>query len=539
MRSVLLQTQPRLRLSIPKRIFAAIFSLVLIFLIGSGVSVLSHRRSAQQLQLIHEGYLPLALTLARARSDQSAYASMLARLMSQPDSALTREWVERAVRVVLPSAIEAALRHLDKIQTMELSKEDKIVLAEIGALLLEVQERYGSSQELEGYLEALGRGSTEAQEALERLRRQDQLLHRDLRRAFEGVQQRLSAISREAGEAQRRAAWRTGLLASFGLLLGFMVMLWAERLLSPLPRLEARVLEVAQGDLSPRPLVVPQERSDEIGRLAYELEQMVGALRVRDAELRATTERLLRFERLATMGKMAAHITHEIRNPLNAMQLNAELLEEELLAQGNSMPAHILEMLRAIQREIARLSALTEQYLQLARLPAPRLEPEDVGKLVREVVSFVRKEMEEAGVAVVVEIEEGLPLVQVDAAQLKQALLNLLRNAREAMPEGGRIDIELKRGVGGIEIRVADRGPGIPEDARERLFDGFFSTKRGGTGLGLALTHQIVLSHQGQLRYEAREGGGTVFVITLPAPDKAPSPHPIVSSVEPLPAHGG
>lgn len=226
-----------------------------------------------------------------------------------------------------------------------------------------------------------------------------------------------------------------------------------------------------------------------------------------------TKQLLLRTERLAVMGRMAAHITHEVRNPLSSIGLNVELLEDEVIDAGAETKA----LLRSIQREIDRLTAITEEYLDLARLPAPRLEAEAVGELVAEVGRFVAREFETTGVALRVEVGPDLPLVAADERQIRQALLNLLRNARESMPEGGEVELRALRAEGGMEILVRDGGEGIPRTEQGHVFELFYSTKERGTGLGLPLTQQIVNAHGGTIRCEDAPEGGTVFRIFFPA----------------------
>jgi signal transduction histidine kinase len=515
----------RARLTIPTRILAAILSLLFAFFVGSVTSVVTHQRSAETLRLLHEGYLPLALTLARARSDQAAYGSMLARMLNEPDSSASREWVSRAVRVVMPASIEAALGHVARAQRLEPSGEDAILLGELGELLGEVQRGYAETEHLDAYFRALERGDrSEAQDALDALRQQDRTLTHNLRRSFDHIQRRVAAISSVAAEEQSRSVLVTAVMTVLGLLFGLAVSFWARRLLAPLPRLEERVLAVAHGNLSPRPPIVDAGRTDEIGRLAIELEHMVEALRARDQQLREAADRVIRSERLAAMGRMAAHVTHEVRNPLTSIHLNTEMLEEEITLAGTdesgARKAEISKLLGSIRREVDRLGSITEEYLRLARLPSPKLEPEDLGALTREVVAFVRREMSDAGVDIALEVDDALPLVSADEAQIRQSLLNLLRNAREAMAGGGRIDVSVRGEDEAIVVRIADRGEGVPEDVRTKMFDAFYSTKERGTGLGLPLTQQIVLAHRGTIRCEDREGGGAVFVITFPVGER-------------------
>jgi signal transduction histidine kinase len=222
-------------------------------------------------------------------------------------------------------------------------------------------------------------------------------------------------------------------------------------------------------------------------------------------------------ERLAAIGKMAAHVTHEIRNPLSSIGLNVEMLEEEVAGDSNAKT-----LLSAISREVGRLEQLSEEYLRVARLPSPRMEAEDVAALVRDVVAFTKKEMERAQCTVEMHFDAKVPPALFDEAQLRQALLNLLRNAREAMPKGGTIDVSVRAEGMSVVLLVDDRGSGISDEVRARIFDPFFSTKGEGTGLGLAITRQIVEAHGGTISCSPREGGGTSFRIALPiAPARA------------------
>lgn len=510
------------RLTIPSRILAALLSLLFAFFVGSVTSVVTHQRSAATLRLLHEGYLPLALTLGSAKADHAIYGSMLARMLTEPDPTRTQEWVDRAARQVMPATIDAALSQVARAQRLEPSGEDAILLGELGELLGEVQRGYADTEHLDAYFHALRRGDrSDAQDALDALRQRDRTLSYDLRRSVDHVQRRVAEISAVAAEEQQRSMWITAVMTVLGLLFGLAVSLWARRLLAPLPRLEARVLEVAGGNLGPPVTrVVDADRTDEIGRLAIELERMVEALAARDHALREAADKVIRSERLAAMGRMAAHVTHEVRNPLTSIHLNTELLEEELALGGRADP-EMTKLLGSIRREVDRLGSITEEYLRLARLPSPKLEPEDLGALTREVLGFVRREMQGSGVKIEETIASEIPLVSADEAQIRQALLNLLRNAREAMPEGGTVHVSVSAGEGEIVVRIADEGAGVPEDVRAKMFDAFYSTKERGTGLGLPLTQQIVLAHRGTIRCEDRPGGGAVFVLTFPASDGA------------------
>jgi signal transduction histidine kinase len=209
-------------------------------------------------------------------------------------------------------------------------------------------------------------------------------------------------------------------------------------------------------------------------------------------------------------------VTHEIRNPLSAMGLNIEMLEEELAQENGSERTEVKNLLAAIHREVQRLEHLSEEYLRVARLPQPRMEAEDLASAVREIVEFATPEIENAGCNVTLHVATSLPLALFDEAQLRQALLNLLRNAREAMPGGGPIEVSVSAEGMSVVLNVDDQGIGVPEDIRARVFDPFFSTKGEGTGLGLAITRHIVEAHGGTVTCESRVGRGTRFRIALP-----------------------
>jgi signal transduction histidine kinase len=257
---------------------------------------------------------------------------------------------------------------------------------------------------------------------------------------------------------------------------------------------------------------------------------------------------------------MAAHVTHEVRNPLSSIGLNAELLEEELRKAGAAEASRA--MLGAIQREVDRLTRVTESYLSLARLPRPEPAPVDLGRVAREAVEFHRPEAEAAGARIAVDCADGLPEIDADAGQVRQVLANLLRNALEAVAErperevsvtdrperevgvagrpeeevrgAGRPEPEVRVAVrperGGLEIAVRDTGPGVPEEARARLFEPFFTTKAKGTGIGLAASQQIAIAHGGTLTCDPPSGAGACFRLWLPGRDarrpSLPTPGP-------------
>lgn len=256
-----------------------------------------------------------------------------------------------------------------------------------------------------------------------------------------------------------------------------------------------------------------------------------GVLVVADdvSEAIATKTRLIQTERLAAIGRMAAHVTHEVRNPLSSIGLNVDMLGDEIRETGSESE----RLLESIQQELERLESITEEYLRLARLPEPILTPQDPTELLRDVVEFVQREMDAGGVELRLDIPAQLPSVALDEPQFRQAILNLLRNAREAMPDGGAVKLEAMRYESGVRIQVHDEGAGISSEDREHIFDLFYTTKERGTGLGLPLTQQIVVAHGGRITCKERHPHGTTFDVWLPDLDSMLAR---LSSIPPAPS---
>jgi signal transduction histidine kinase len=236
-------------------------------------------------------------------------------------------------------------------------------------------------------------------------------------------------------------------------------------------------------------------------------------LAARERELRAQGEALVRSERLAAIGRIAAQITHEIRNPLSSISLNAEELGERL--RGSQEPG-AAALCDAIVREVDRLAVVTEEYLRYARLPKPQLVRADLNEAVRDLLDFVRPELTSAGIALEQRLAVDLPEVVADVGQVRQLLLNLIRNAREAMPGGGAVFVGTRHADGDVFVEIRDSGPGIPPERLGRIFDPFFTTKERGTGLGLALAQEIAQEHSGHLTASSIAGQGTTFTLRLP-----------------------
>ncbi len=504
------------RLSIPTRVFLA-FAFVLTAFGGLvGASLVQHQRTAETLRLVHEGYLPLYKSIVDARGTQVIFLTLLDRPLDESDSSVTRALLSAARFVRLPT-IRKAVEAADRAQQLGTAPADRAALAKIRRGLDSAVRGFAAGDERFDQLIVAHDAHDEVRAAalLASLRTHERGISDALREAAGRLQAVIADTSAGVEEQERRSAELLAILTFVALVVAILLTWWTQRLLAPLPRLSERVAAVARGDLARS---VEPARADEIGRVAAEFERMVDALAARDASLREAADRLVRSERLAAVGRMAAHVTHEVRNPLSSIGLNVELLEDEVASAGPEAK----QLLLAIHREIDRLTAVTEEYLKLARVPQPRLETEDLGEVVRTAARFVAPEMEAHGIELVVTVEPGLSPVRIDEPQIRSALLNLLRNAREAMPDGGRIELAVARSDDGVTLRVVDQGTGIPVEDREHIFDPFFTTKERGTGLGLPLTQQIVIAHGGRIRCDAAPERGSVFELWFPSVAAAP-----------------
>lgn len=489
--------------SVVFRVMLSYAGLTLAFALVATWSVVAQRQAAREAEAMRSGYLPLALALRDAVASQDTFNSQLNHITSAANPADKRVWFDTALSVGRPGvfrALRATLSHA--------FIEGDGVLQNVGVELLgetdDIERFLQADRELMGKLFAALTSSDS--EGAEQLR--DQLVTRGLqaRRRLsqleERVQQNLDAL---LGEARAREQHALRLLlgsALLSLLLGLALALYARRVLRPLGLVTRRAEAVAQGDLKER---APIATADEIGELSKTFESMVGAI------VRANAE-LLNAERLATIGKMAAQVTHEVRNPLSSMALNVELLEEQVVDDPEARA-----LVAAIKGEVDRLTELSERYLSVARRSRPQLEEEDLVEIAHSVLTTLQPDLVNRGVKTEL-VAEGSLRCWVDEGQIRQVLMNLVRNAREALPAGGTVTLTIRQvEPDRVELWVEDNGEGMDENVREHLFEPFFTTRKHGTGLGLAITREIVEAHAGSIRCEPRRPQGTRFVIDLPA----------------------
>ncbi len=253
-------------------------------------------------------------------------------------------------------------------------------------------------------------------------------------------------------------------------------------------------------------------------------------LLVEDVREVVLLERQMRTaERLSALGTLAAALAHEIRNPLEAMNLNLALLERNLDPPRDDTR----RLTQILEKEISRLAGTLDDFLSFARPSGSAAEDVNLGEILRQIVDLLENQARAQSVSLELAVGEAGLLVPGSADQLKQAFLNLVINSLEAMPGGGRLSIVAENGsdqpgAGGVPVavvKIRDTGEGIPQEQLGRLFDPYYTTRPGGTGLGLTIVHRVVQEHRGRVLVESVPGRGSTFTVELPLQAREPTQH--------------
>ena len=226
-------------------------------------------------------------------------------------------------------------------------------------------------------------------------------------------------------------------------------------------------------------------------------------------------------EKRELLARLLKRLAHEIRNPLSSLDVHFQLLEEDLSGLTPAVRNQLAPRLGIIHGELHRLESIVERFLKLAGPSALELEPLDIAKIIRLVCELLRPEASARQVEIITEIAPDLPAVMADSVRLTQALLNLIINGIQAIPDCGRITVGASQAGEFLRLRVRDTGAGIPGDKLGEIFDPYYTTKAEGSGLGLWIAQQIAMAHGGDLRAENAADGGAVFILTLPLNRKA------------------
>lgn len=244
-----------------------------------------------------------------------------------------------------------------------------------------------------------------------------------------------------------------------------------------------------------------------------------GLLHIEDiTEKKGKEARLRRAENLASLTTLTAGVAHEIKNPLGSISIHIQLIQKALNKSGDEKQEVIQHYLDIVNEEVERLNGIIVDFLFAVRPMDMNLVKQDLNELLRELFEFMQYELEEQGVDLALELDDDLPHLQLDTKYIKQALLNIVKNALSAMPEGGRLLVVTNLSDDQVELSISDSGVGIPEENMAKIFEPYFTTKDFGSGLGLTLVYKIIKEHQGEINLQSKEGEGTTFTITLPVP---------------------
>jgi len=327
----------------------------------------------------------------------------------------------------------------------------------------------------------------------------------------------------------------TGMAGLTSIILLLILSAITSTIIKPLQGMVQATQRIAQGELNHR---VTVDWRDEIGQLAESFNRMTENLKLanenliqwsktlerrveeRTRELKEMQDYLVQSEKLASLGKMAAGIAHEINNPLTSILINTHLLLEKL--EKLDKKDEFYENLSLIAEETSRCTQIVRGLLEFARESKPQKTQTDINDLIEKTVLLLENKASFQNIRIVKQLKPDLPLILVDRAKIQQVFWNFMINACEAMPHGGQLTIttDLSENKKAIEIRFIDTGVGIPPEHINKIFDPFFTTKPSGTGLGLAICYGIIQQHNGAIEVKSEPGRGTVFTLYLPLETK-------------------
>lgn len=301
--------------------------------------------------------------------------------------------------------------------------------------------------------------------------------------------------------AKRRFAVTTGLVAISGIILVAAIgSIIAGNITAPVKQLVGVTEKIAAGDLTAEALV---RTRDEVGALANSFNQMT-------RELKISRDRLVQSEKLAAVGQIAAGIAHEIRNPLASIKMIVQLLGRRIRENETGR-----ESVQAVLDEINRLEIIINDLLDFARPMELVLKPSNLARLVDDVLKIMSADLRHRRIELVSYLDDALPEVTLDPNRVKQVFMNLILNSMQAMPDGGKLIVRshYDRENRAIQVEVEDTGLGMTKEVLDRAFEPFFSTKPGGTGLGLSNVKKVTEQHGGSVSLESKEGQGTKAII--------------------------
>jgi len=312
-----------------------------------------------------------------------------------------------------------------------------------------------------------------------------------------------------------RLNYRTTIIAAGSLLVMILISLFAiRRLNTPLRNLSLVAEQVALGDLSVR---LDRRGTDEVARLTNSFDAMINKL----AEHKQLEDKLRDLERRAILAEMAANLAHEIRNPLNLINLTADHLGHDYMPTNEEKRKSYAELIAALKAEVKHLNTMVSEFLTIGRPSRLKKSTFKLVELFDQLIVIVKQQLVAKHINLIINADD-LVSISADIEQMRLVFLNLFLNAIEAVPDNGVISVDVQQaGNTAILLRITDNGPGIATENLEQIFEPYFSKRPGGTGLGLALARRIIEEHGGTIKAGNVENGGARFDITLPVFDNA------------------
>jgi PAS domain S-box-containing protein len=258
--------------------------------------------------------------------------------------------------------------------------------------------------------------------------------------------------------------------------------------------------------------VTPLVRTGEITGTIVHIEDIT--------DRRGREARLRRAESLASLTTLAAGVAHEIKNPLGSIGIHMQLIQKALVDIDDERAETIGEYVGVVNEEVERLNRIVVDFLFAVRPMNTTLEDREINPIIKDLLDFVRYELEEADVRIVEDFADELPLLRLDEKYIKQAVLNIVKNAISAMPDGGTLSVATRRHGDEVLLRISDTGEGMSEEVLNKIFEPYFTTRNFGSGIGLTLVYKIVKEHMGDISVVSQEGKGSSFAILFPIPQR-------------------
>lgn len=490
-----------MRLKLSTKIATAVAGVVALAVLSSVVSLLSARQMARLLALeVTENFLSI-----RAAEELEVALLEQIRILSSPaKGGGNNDWLKE-----LQSKREDFEQWLVEARSTSHTAEERTILENL-------EQAYRQYQAVEKEAVAIRQAGHRAQaEAL-----LAEKGHDSYTRAYNQCEKFIDAnqayidTERETAQAEiQRVTWLVAGCVALTILLGASLLgLFFRGVLLPLRKMAADAKRFTGGQPEQDGAV-----SDELGTVGTYLRTLMSDVADTRSVLQESRHRMLQAERLASVGKLAASVAHEIRNPLTSIKMWLFSLEKAM----GSDPA-LQRRLTIISEEIGRLESIVRNFLEFSRPPALKRRAQDVGTLIDKTLELFSPQAEKRQLRLVRSDSPQLCLAMADGEQIKQVLINLLNNAADAAPLGGQICLRATAetepdGRPMVVIRVQDTGPGMPEEVRRRIFEPFFTTKEGGTGLGLCIAARIMARHEGRLVLESSGERGTSFAVWIPS----------------------